>query len=141
MNKMFKGVMLCEKREWKAWPAGGNWIFQKKLDGIRMKAPKRSNEVRLVGRSGEDYTWMLTSGDKSSAELRLNSGSKALQRLAAPQPAKARFSVKYVNDMVRGCPAANKLTVRVGTNLPIQIEYPISSGRLQFLLAPRIEAE
>lgn len=56
----FKTVMLCEKREWgdlksNELPAG-NYSFEPKLDGIRIKAVKNGNVVKLVGRSGEDYT-------------------------------------------------------------------------------------
>jgi bifunctional non-homologous end joining protein LigD len=49
-------VMLCEKGQWKAFPQGPDWIYEVKFDGIRVLASKQGAEVRLVGRSGEDYT-------------------------------------------------------------------------------------
>jgi len=53
---IFKEVMLCEKGEWGHWPEDEDYIYEPKLDGIRIKAPKSGGLVRLIGRSGEDYT-------------------------------------------------------------------------------------
>jgi bifunctional non-homologous end joining protein LigD len=49
-------VMLCERGTWGSFPNDGKHIFEPKLDGIRILANKRENIVKLVGRSGEDYT-------------------------------------------------------------------------------------
>lgn len=49
-------VMLCEKREWGDFPKGPNWVFEPKLDGIRILGNMQPNAVKLVGRSGEEYT-------------------------------------------------------------------------------------
>jgi bifunctional non-homologous end joining protein LigD len=49
-------VMLCQKGDWGSFPQGPNWIFEPKLDGIRLLSAKVGEEVKLVGRSGEDYT-------------------------------------------------------------------------------------
>ena len=49
-------VMLCQRGTWGAFPQGPNWIFEPKLDGIRLLSAKVGGEVKLVGRSGEDYT-------------------------------------------------------------------------------------
>ena len=52
---MMERVMLCERGVWGKFPQGP-WIFEPKLDGIRLLAAKVVEEVKLVGRSGEDYT-------------------------------------------------------------------------------------
>jgi len=49
-------VMLCERGTWGTFPNDGKHIFEPKLDGIRILANKQGNTVKLVGRSGEDYT-------------------------------------------------------------------------------------
>jgi bifunctional non-homologous end joining protein LigD len=49
-------VMLCERGEWGSFPQGPEWIYETKFDGIRLLASKYGTAVRLVGRSGEDYT-------------------------------------------------------------------------------------
>ena len=49
-------VMLCERGAWGAFSQGPDWIHEPKLDGIRILASKQGQTVKLVGRSGEDYT-------------------------------------------------------------------------------------
>lgn len=48
------GLMLAETRD-DAFTKEG-WIFELKLDGYRLLASKRGNEVTLVSRNGNDYT-------------------------------------------------------------------------------------
>ena len=48
------GLMLAESRE-EAFTKEG-WIFELKLDGYRLLAAKRANDVKLVTRNGNDYT-------------------------------------------------------------------------------------
>jgi len=48
-------VMLCEKRPWPP-TALPNHIYEVKYDGIRILGKKQDGAVKLVGRSGEDYT-------------------------------------------------------------------------------------
>jgi len=49
-------VMLCERGEWGSFPQGPDWIYEVKFDGIRILASKQGQAVKLVGRSGENYT-------------------------------------------------------------------------------------
>jgi ATP-dependent DNA ligase len=49
-------VMLCERCPWRSFPQGPDWVYEPKFDGIRCLAVKRGDGIRLVGRSGEDYT-------------------------------------------------------------------------------------
>jgi len=48
------GLMLAESRE-EAFTKEG-WLFELKLDGYRLLAAKRGNDVKLVTRNGNDYT-------------------------------------------------------------------------------------
>ncbi len=48
------GVMLAESRD-EAFTKEG-WLFELKLDGYRLLAAKRGNEVKLVTRNDNDYT-------------------------------------------------------------------------------------
>jgi len=48
-------VMLCERGTWGQFPQGSNWIYEPKLDGIRILANK-GDTIKMIGRSGEDYT-------------------------------------------------------------------------------------
>jgi len=86
---------------------------------------------------------MLTESDTGATELKLQKGDAGLLKLSVKQPARAMFNIKYLIDMTKAVSSADAITINLGTNLPIQLDFPIAKGkgRLRFLLAPRIEAE
>lgn len=81
--------------------------------------------------------------DKGTTELKLGKGDKGLVKLNVKQPARAMFNIKYLTDMTKGASSTDIITINLGTDLPIQLDFPVADGkgRLRFLLAPRIEAE
>jgi proliferating cell nuclear antigen len=81
--------------------------------------------------------------DKGTTELKLGKGDKGLVRLNVKQPARAMFNIKYLSDMTKGASSTDIITINLGTDLPIQLDFPVADGKgkLRFLLAPRIEAE
>lgn len=92
-----------------------------------------------------DETGLVISAesDKGTAELKLKKGDKGLLKLSVKQPARAMFNIKYLIDMTKGAGSEDPITISLGTDLPIQLDFPVADGkgRLRFLLAPRIEAE
>jgi proliferating cell nuclear antigen len=93
-------------------------------------------------RAEEEGFQMKAEGDKGSSELRLSKDDKeVLTKLKVDQPARAMFNIKYLRDMMEGASSSDSVTVRLGTDLPVQLDFDVSKGRLRFLLAPRIEAE
>lgn len=91
----------------------------------------------------EDGLSMHTESDKGATELRLRKGDPALLKLDVKQAARAMFNIKYLTDMTKAASSTDVMTINLGSNLPIQLDFPIADGkgRLRFLLAPRIEAE
>jgi proliferating cell nuclear antigen len=81
--------------------------------------------------------------DKGTTELKLGKGDKGLAKLSIKQPARAMFNIKYLTDITKAASATDIITVNLGMDLPIQMDFPVAEGRgrLRFLLAPRIEAE
>jgi len=81
--------------------------------------------------------------DKGTTELKLGKGDKGLVKLSVKQPSRAMFNIKYLSDMTKAVSPTDVITINLGTDLPIQLDFPIAEGkgRLRFLLAPRIEAE
>ncbi len=81
--------------------------------------------------------------DKGTAELKLGKGDKALAKLNVKQLARAMFNIKYLSDMTKAASSSDIITINLGMELPIQLDFPVADGkgRLRFLLAPRIEAE
>ena len=52
-------------------------------------------------------------------------------------------NIKYLSDITKSASSNDLIKINLGTNLPIQLDFPIAGGegRLRFLLAPRIEGE
>jgi proliferating cell nuclear antigen len=84
---------------------------------------------------------MTAEGDKGSSELKLSKGDQALVKLDASQQVHSMYNIKYLSDMMKGASSSDVVTIRLGTDLPVQLDFQISKGKLRFLLAPRIEAE
>lgn len=95
---------------------GDNVEFEAAKEGLRMRAES----------------------DKGTSELVLDVGSAALTNFSANPAARAKYAIKYLNDIFSNSPSG-AVGIKLGTDLPISITYPVSSGKLQFLLAPRIE--
>ena len=87
--------------------------------------------------------FMLTESDTGATELKLHKGDPGLLKLNVKQPARAMFNINYLINMTKAASSTENITVNMGTNLPIQLDFPIAEGKgkLRFLLAPRIEAE
>jgi proliferating cell nuclear antigen len=53
------------------------------------------------------------------------------------------FNIKYLGDMTKAASSTDVITINLGMDLPIQLDFPVAEGKgkLRFLLAPRIEAE
>jgi proliferating cell nuclear antigen len=81
--------------------------------------------------------------DKGTTELKLGKGDKGLAKLNVKQPARAMFNIKYLGDMTKAASSTDVITINLGMDLPIQLDFPVAEGKgkLRFLLAPRIEAE
>lgn len=84
---------------------------------------------------------MKAEGDRGTSELKLSKGDEALAKFKVEQPVRAMFNIKYLSDMMKGASSADVVKIKLGTDLPVMIDFEISKGRLRYLLAPRIEAE
>ncbi|MGC8816642.1 MAG: proliferating cell nuclear antigen (pcna) [Candidatus Hadarchaeum sp.] len=109
-------------------------------DGLK-DAELISDNVRFE--INEEGFFITAEGDRGSTELKLGKGDKGLLKLSVKERARAMFSIKYLTDMTKAAGSAEVIKISLGTNLPIQLDYPIAAGvgKLRFLLAPRVEAE
>ncbi len=109
-------------------------------DGLR-DAEVVGDTVRFE--ANESGFFMYSEGDGRSVELKLEKGSEALAKLEVRQPSRAMFNVKYLSDMLKAADMKDFITINLGTDLPIKLDFPIAGGegRLSFILAPRIESE
>ncbi len=86
---------------------------------------------------------MSSESDTGSAEMKLSRGDEGLKKLDIKQPARSMYNINYLDNMTKAASSDDVITVNLGSDLPIQFNFPIAEGRgrLRFLLAPRIEAE
>jgi proliferating cell nuclear antigen len=109
-------------------------------DGLK-DAELISDNVRFE--ISEEGFFITAEGDRGSTELKLCKGDKGLLKLSVKERARAMFNIKYLTDMTKAAGAADVIRISLGTDLPIQLDYPVAGGvgRLRFLLAPRVESE
>jgi proliferating cell nuclear antigen len=60
-----------------------------------------------------------------------------------PAPARSLFSLDYLSDIIKPASKSNEVTLQIGNDFPIKINFEIAGGRgkVGYLLAPRIESE
>jgi len=107
------------------------------MDGLKdaMTVGEETVQIRI----SEEGVQLSSEGDRGTSELRLEAGSANLLGLKVNSPARAKYNVGYLNKIIAPCPPREPIKLAIGTDLPIQVDYPIANGKLQFLLAPRVE--
>jgi len=100
-----------------------------------------SDNVRLE--STVEKFIVNSSGELSSATIELEKGSEALLDLEVKEPSKATFNLNYLAEIIKaGATTSEVVTVEYSSNMPVRIQFEMpQQGRLQYYLAPRIEAE
>jgi len=100
-----------------------------------------SDNVRLES-TAEKFV-VNSSGELSSASIELEKGREALLDLDVKEPSKATFNLNYLAEIIRaGATTSEVVTIEYSSNMPVRIQFEMSQqGRLQYYLAPRIEAE
>ncbi|MEM2875176.1 MAG: proliferating cell nuclear antigen (pcna) [Candidatus Hadarchaeales archaeon] len=109
-------------------------------DGLK-DAELVGETVRLEA-GGEEFS-MSSESDKGRTELKLQKGDQGLIRIAAKQQARATYGINYLSNILKSAESGKTVALNFGTDLPMQLDYPIADGRgrLRFLLAPRVEVE
>ena len=107
-----------------------------------LKDAELAGETVRLGLGTEGFA-VTTEGDARSAEFALEKGSEGMVAHDVKQPAKAMYARANLSNIVKAAAPADTVTIQLGNNLPVQLDYPVADGkgRLRFLLAPRIETE
>jgi proliferating cell nuclear antigen len=84
---------------------------------------------------------LTAEGDTDTVSLRLEKAM--LGALKVTDKAKSLFSLDYFANMVKAAKGSSSLTIHLGSDYPVRIEFEIAkgNGRVTYLLAPRIESE
>lgn len=84
---------------------------------------------------------MYSEGDTDSVSLRLP--KDLLISLDVSEKVKSLFPLDYFSNMVRSIPAGSVVTINLGSDFPVKLEFEIADkqGSVDYLLAPRIESD
>jgi proliferating cell nuclear antigen len=98
-----------------------------------------SDHVALIASS--DSFEMVSEGDTDSVNLKLPKA--LLKELDCKENQKSLFSLDYFSTMVKAIGSTPEVTMYIGTDYPINLEFDIAegNGHVKYLLAPRIESE
>jgi proliferating cell nuclear antigen len=104
-----------------------------------VKAAEKISDHMLMGVS-DDTFYMEAKGDTD--QVRLEMGRDQLIDLKAGE-ACSLFSLDYLTDIVKPTNKVNEVTLSLGKDFPILIDFEIANGagRISYLLAPRIESD
>ena len=84
---------------------------------------------------------LASEGDTDA--VKLNLPKELLDELECKENVKSLFSLDYFSNMVKSAQSSSTITMNLGTDFPVKIEFPIATdnGQVNYLLAPRIESE
>ena len=88
-----------------------------------------------------DKVTFSAEGETDSARMTLPKGSEALPELQG-EPCRSLFSLEYFSNLVKAMKGATEyITMHIGNNYPMKVEYEIAegTGKVLYLLAPRLE--
>lgn len=92
-------------------------------------------------RLASDGFELACEGDTDSVSLKLK--KDLLKSLEAKEASRSLFSLDYFANMVRAIPAGQDVTMHLGNDYPVKVDFAIAGGdgSVMYLLAPRIENE
>lgn len=84
---------------------------------------------------------MVSEGDTDSVSLKLSKDQ--LVSLECKETVRSLFPLDYFSNMIRAIPMGTVITMSVGNDYPVKLEFSIADGRgtVNYLLAPRIESD
>ncbi|WP_406656548.1 DNA polymerase sliding clamp [Methanolobus sp. ZRKC2] len=104
-----------------------------------VKAAEKISDHMLLGVEGDAF-YMEAEGDTD--RVRLDIPRDQLIDLKSGD-ARSLFSLDYLSDIVKPASKSNEVTVEIGKDFPVKVGFTIAngSGKIGYLLAPRIESD
>lgn len=79
-------------------------------------------------------------GELGGAQIKFSRTGAAVYEIEADKEVWANFSISYLEKIVKaGSALSDETIMELTTNKPIKLSFPIPSGKLEYLIAPRIE--
>jgi proliferating cell nuclear antigen len=87
-----------------------------------------------------EYFEIVCEGDTDQVQMKLSKDQ--LIELEVKDKVRSLFPLEYFSNMMRAIPPQSKLTLRLGNDYPVKLEFEIAGGKgnVTYLLAPRIES-
>jgi len=83
---------------------------------------------------------LAAKGELGGAQIKFSKTGAAIYEIEADKEVWAHFSINYLEKIVKaGAALSDELVMELTTNKPIKLGFPIPSGKLEYLIAPRIE--
>ncbi|MDK2892650.1 DNA polymerase sliding clamp [Methanohalophilus sp.] len=104
-----------------------------------VKAAEKISDHISLGIEGETF-FMEAEGDTD--RMRQEMGRKELISIR-PGSTRSLFSLDYLSDIVKPASKASEVTLQLGNDFPVKIGFSIAGGKgkIEYLLAPRIESD
>ena len=84
----------------------------------------------------DQETLYLRGRGVSVTETKLTTGMPALLSLEVKNPSKSAYQLEYLKHVVNLTKIAELATIRFSTDMPLELEFSLSEGRVKYLLAP-----
>lgn len=85
----------------------------------------------------EDAFYMNADGDTGDIEVKLEKGDPDLYEIIVSSGAASTFNLSYLTDMSKSIPG--EMSIEIGNDMPVKIEFEIEGASFVFILAPRVE--
>ncbi|MDI6889154.1 MAG: DNA polymerase sliding clamp [Methanocellales archaeon] len=107
---------------------------------LAIKAAEKVSDHLALGVDGSTF-FMEAESDTNRVRFQLTKDE--LISLDASGPARSLFSLDYLSDMSKAISKANEVTVHLGKDYPVKINFSVAGGKgkVEYLLAPRIESD
>ncbi len=87
-----------------------------------------------------DAVMFASKGELGTHQTRFIRGGTAVYEIETDKEVSANFSLTYLEKIIKpGKSLADETVIELSTNRPIKLAFPIPSGKLEYLIAPRIE--
>jgi proliferating cell nuclear antigen len=99
-----------------------------------------SDAVSMLAK--ENSFSMFAKADSSDARMDLTKDSPSLISIKCEGECKAKYSIDYLDKMIKAAKVADALVIKFATDYPLRMDYKaLDKLQLTFILAPRVETE
>lgn len=96
----------------------------------------------IVFEANSNFFSVSSFGELSETRLELTKDSPTLISIDSKEKTKAKYSIDYLERMLKGLKSTDKIKLSFSTDYPVRIDcVRIDKFQLSFILAPRVDAE